>query len=112
MARSGVSAPRHDIAIFKALEKEDNAIIRMAGTKTLARHLWYLFEDTVGITLFDEELSLQEPSVTNDAAKRGVALVLEFTRSGRTKAEDQLQFFLQVVEGHLKEFLHRTNALS
>jgi hypothetical protein len=186
-ARSAVSAPRHDIAIFKALEEEDNAIIRKAGTKTLARHLWYLSEVNVGMALFDEELSLQEkesfvanmkavdgsedpsprlsalpdgmndmtvasfatkntkrffelldidtsffdedpanwkdsPSyqaglkrveglvVTNDAAERGVALVQEFTRSGRTKAEDQLQFLLQVVEAHRQEFPHRTKS--
>ena len=44
LARSAVSAPRHDIAIFKALEEEDNATIKIAGTKTMARHLWYLFE--------------------------------------------------------------------
>ena len=60
MARSAVSAPRNDIAIFKALKEDDNAIIRMIGTKTLARHLWYLFEVTVGMALLDEELSFQE----------------------------------------------------
>ena len=175
LARSAVSAPRHDIAISKALEEEDNTIIRMAETKTLTRHLWYLFEVTVGIAFFDEELSLQEnesfvanmtdpkiflqdskspdgiddmivasfstknikrffelldietrffdedpanwkdnPSyqaglkrveelcVTNDAAERGVALVLEFTRSGRTKAEDQLQLYVHVYKFNLK----------
>lgn len=48
--------------------------------------------------------------VTNDAAKRGVALVQEFTRNGRNKAEDQLQFLLQVVEGHRQEFPHRTKS--
>ena len=41
--------------------------------------------------------------VTNDAAERGVA--------SSTKAEDQLQFLLQVVEGHLKDIPHRTKAL-
>ncbi|XP_076057364.1 uncharacterized protein LOC143034906 [Oratosquilla oratoria] len=186
LARSAVSAPRHDIAIFKVLEEEDNEIVRKAGTKTLARHLWYLSKINVGMALFDEELSLQEkefvanmkavdgfeetsprlrtlpngmkdktvtsfatkntkrffelmnidtsffdedpanwkdnPSykaglqrveglvVTNDAAERGVALVQEFTKNGRTKAEDQLQFLLQVVEAHRREFLRRTKS--
>ena len=49
--------------------------------------------------------------VTNDAAERGVALIQEFTKCGKTKAEDQLQFLLQVVEGHLKDIPHRTMAL-
>ena len=41
-------------------KEEDNAIIRKAETKTLARHIWYLSEVAVGMALFDEELSLQE----------------------------------------------------
>ena len=49
--------------------------------------------------------------VTNDAAECGVALVQEFARSGRTNAEDHLQFLLQVVEDHLKEFPHRIKVL-
>ncbi|XP_076067742.1 uncharacterized protein LOC143040547 [Oratosquilla oratoria] len=36
--------------------------------------------------------------VTNDTAERGAALVQEFTKSGRTKAEEQLQFLLQIKE--------------
>lgn len=52
--------PLHDIAIFKALEEEDNEIVRKAGMKTLARHLWYLSENNIALVLFDEELSLQE----------------------------------------------------
>ena len=52
LARSAVSALRHDIAICRTLE-EDNAIIRKAGTKTLARHIWYLSEVTVGMALID-----------------------------------------------------------
>ena len=75
--------------------------------------------------LFDEDPSIWKDSpsyqggpkrveglcVTNDAAERGVTLVQEFTRSARIKAEDQLQFLLQVVEGHIKEFPHRTKPL-
>ena len=48
--------------------------------------------------------------VTNDCAERGVALVQEFTKSGRTKDEDQLQFLLQVVEDHRKKFPSRTKS--
>ena len=73
MSCSAVSAPRHGIAIFKALEEEDNAIIRKAGTKTLAHHLWYLSEVTVGMAHSDEELSLQgkESFVANTEAVDG-----------------------------------------
>lgn len=42
--------------------------------------------------------------VTNDMAERGVALVQEFTDTGRTKSEDQLQFLLQVVSQHRQEY--------
>ena len=186
-ARSAISAPRHDIALMKALEEDDNEIIRNSGTKALARHLWYLSEINVGMGLFDNELCNEEkqaftqnmktvagsdeilprlqalPSeikdktvssfankntnrffdllnidtsffnedpanwknnisyqagqqrvqgllVTNDCAERGVALVQEFTKSGRTKDEDQLQFLLQVVEDHRKKFPSRTKS--
>ena len=187
-APSAASAARHDLAFFKAMETETNEVIKKAGMKTLGRHLWYLSEVTIGIALFDEELSFDEkkqfvanmetvdgsddppprlrvpagglkettvasfatketqkcfellsidtsfceedptkwkdnPSyqaglkrvkglvVTNDMAERGVALVQEFTRTGRTKAEDQLQCLLQVVEGHRQQYPHRTKAL-
>ena len=52
LSRSAVSALRQDIDICKTLE-DDNAIIKKAGTKTLARHLWFLSEVTVGMALFD-----------------------------------------------------------
>ena len=59
-ARSAISAPRHDIALMKALEEDDNEIIRNSGTKALARHLWYLSEINVGMGLFDNELCNEE----------------------------------------------------
>ena len=148
-------------------------------TKTMTRHLWYLSEELVGLSLFDDDVKpnmkdeiaqaimhnekeapakkvtlalesvgdktlatfassntrslfaklkipdsfLQIPaaqwegnedyrtartlcrllSVTNDHAERGVALVQDF--SGRlTKDEDQLQYLLQVVFQHRKDF--------
>ena len=187
-ARCPVSAPRQDLTLFKALQEEDNEVIRNAGTKTLARHLWYLSEVTIGMALFDEEMPIDEkkafvanmktvggsenppsrikvapegmkdmnvasfatkntemffnlldidknfldedpatwrdiPSyqaglkrvkglvVTNDTAQRGVAVVQEFTRSGRAKQEEQLQFLLQVVEDHRKNFPRPTKTL-
>lgn len=37
-------------------------------------------------------------NVVNDTAERGVALIQDFTRAGRTRDEEQLQFMVQVVE--------------
>ena len=48
--------------------------------------------------------------VTIDAAERAWVALVRSLR-GVTKAEDQLQFLPQVVEGHIKEFPHRTKAL-
>ena len=44
--------------------------------------------------------------VTNDHAERGVALIQEFNRS-LTKEEEQLQFLLQVVTDHRRQFPNR-----
>ena len=42
--------------------------------------------------------------VVNDTAERGVALIQEFTKSGRTKSEEHLQFMLQIVEDNRSKF--------
>ena len=42
-------------------------------------------------------------AVVNDHAERGVALIEDFNRS-LTKDEEQLQFLLQVVADHRKQF--------
>ena len=46
---------------------------------------------------------VQNIKVTNDHAERGVALVQEFNRH-ITHDEDQLQFLLQVVSEHRRQF--------
>jgi len=43
-------------------------------------------------------------SVTNDHAKRGVALIQDAVQSGRFKSETQLQYVLQVIEKSLTKF--------
>lgn len=47
--------------------------------------------------------------VTNDAAERGVAMIHEFTKKGRTKTEDQLQAMVQIVEEHRRMFPSTAN---
>ena len=51
-----------------------------------------------------QSLALQARRVVNDAAERGVALVQEFAKSGRTKSEEHLQFLLQIVEDNRSKF--------
>lgn len=49
-------------------------------------------------------VTVQALPVVNDTAERGVALVQEFTKSGRTKSEEHLQFMLQIVEDNRSTF--------
>ena len=66
-ATCSAKAPRNDLHLYKALAKETNKAISESGLKVLKRHMWYLSEITVGLALFDDELSLEEKrnAVTN-----------------------------------------------
>lgn len=59
-APSAVQAPRRDLNLMKALlnYSATNSDISAATSETLKRHLWYLSEENVGLSLFDEEVSL------------------------------------------------------
>ena len=59
-APNAVQAPHHDLNLMKALLKysDTNFDISAATFETLKRHLWYLSEENVGLSLFDEEVSL------------------------------------------------------
>lgn len=59
-AVSPANAPRNVLDLYKGLVKETNKAIREAGLKALGCHMWYLSEVTVGLVLFDDELSLDE----------------------------------------------------
>ena len=53
---------------------------------------------------YQESLKLVKGlTVVNDRAERGVALIQDFTKK-LTKSEEQLQFLLQVVSDHRKQF--------
>ena len=177
-----VKAPHSDLCLLKSLKeyKTINEAISVVTTEKMARHLWYLSEELVGLSLFDDDIMpnikdqmveailqnenkeapakkitvslesldsktlptfassntrllfkrLKIPnsflhlpaaqweenedyqkarafckslSVTNDHAERSVALVQTF--SGHlTKDEEQLQYLLQVVSQHRKNF--------
>ncbi|KAG0729387.1 hypothetical protein GWK47_030410 [Chionoecetes opilio] len=54
------ASPRLSLTLIKELASHTNQAIRDAATKAFSRHLWYLSEVTVGLALFDEEVSIME----------------------------------------------------
>ena len=59
-APRAVQAPRRDLNLMKAIlnYRTTNPAISTATSETLQRHIWYLSEKLVGLTLFDEDVSL------------------------------------------------------
>ncbi|KAG0712093.1 hypothetical protein GWK47_002150 [Chionoecetes opilio] len=47
------AAPKSDLELMKALAAYPNRVIGKAARAKLAKHLWYLSEDLVGLALFD-----------------------------------------------------------
>ena len=52
-------APRTDLNLFKRLADHPNSVIRHAASNKIAKHLWYLSEVTVGLSLFDDGISVE-----------------------------------------------------
>ena len=61
-APSAACAPRTDLSLLKELSAHPHKAIKSAGTKAMARHLWHLSEVTVGLALFDDEVTNEEKS--------------------------------------------------
>ena len=59
-AHCSTSAPATDLALLKALAAYRDKEIGRASGKVMARHLWYLSEELVGLSLFDEATVVEE----------------------------------------------------
>ena len=54
-AHCSTSAPATDLALIKALAAyRDKEIGRASGKVMAARHMWYVSEELVGLSLFEE----------------------------------------------------------
>ncbi|KAG0710425.1 hypothetical protein GWK47_036988 [Chionoecetes opilio] len=73
-APSAVKSPRRDLNLMKALlnYSTTNSTISTATSEKLQRHLWYLSEELVGLTLFDEDVSLAMMRRMLESMKRPV----------------------------------------
>ncbi|KAG0720272.1 hypothetical protein GWK47_048864 [Chionoecetes opilio] len=54
------SAPATDLALLKALAAYRDKEIGRASGKVMARHMWYVSEELVGLSLFDEATVVEE----------------------------------------------------
>ena len=55
-----MSAPASDLRFLNKLSEFKNNDIRMVTTEAFRRHLWYLSEVTVGLALFDRNVTIEE----------------------------------------------------
>ena len=85
-AKDASVAARKDLTLLKELALHEDHMIKEVGTNAMNRHLWYLYEVTVGLALFDEGVTNNDklkmvsnmntvvgsprptPRLTNDAA--------------------------------------------
>ena len=60
-APSAIQAPRHDLILMKTFlhYKVINSSISKSTSEKLHRHLWYLSEENIGLSLFDAEVSIK-----------------------------------------------------
>ena len=67
-----VKAPNNDLCLLKSLDqyKIINNAISSATTEKFLRHLWYLSEELVGLSLFDDDVS---PSIKTEIVQRMLA---------------------------------------
>lgn len=68
-ARSIASAATNDLNLFNDLLafKRVSKVVSKEGVKTLQRHTWYLTEESIAFSLFDEDLPLAVRSAIADA---------------------------------------------
>lgn len=81
-ASSAIGAPNHDLTLFQSLinYKQIDAEIADAAIRKLQGHLWYLSEDLVALSFFDDAVpdyvklkmvrAIKERTGTNNAPKR------------------------------------------
>ena len=58
MIHSLIKAPRYDLILFKKLLQisSDNEIISSKGICGFRNHLWYIHEETIGVSLFVDQV--------------------------------------------------------
>jgi hypothetical protein len=112
-APSAVQAPRRDLNLMKALlnYSTTNSAISTATSEKLQRHLWYLSEELVGLTLFDEDVSLAMKRRMLESMKRQVddedeEPLKRCSRGLATLAVSQLDSFASPKTVRLFEKLH------
>lgn len=87
-----VKAPNQDLSFLKALKEYEkvDATISKASISKFIRHLWYLCEETVILSLFDEEVDTKTKTKminnlnrdeSSDSSKRYVRLKEEITQN-------------------------------
>lgn len=65
-----VRAPLNDLSFIRALSTFPNSKVATAGVKAMKRHLWFLSEELIGLTLFDDRVSHQQKQKIVDNLKR------------------------------------------
>lgn len=58
VAPIAASAPSNDLSLLKKIQSYNDKEISAVATKAFNRHLWYLSEELIGLSFFDEETSL------------------------------------------------------
>ncbi|KAG0715576.1 hypothetical protein GWK47_011636 [Chionoecetes opilio] len=111
-APSAVQAPRRDLNLMRALlnYSTTNSAISTATLEKL-RHLWYLSEELVGSTLFDEDVSLTMKRRMLESMKRQVEdedeePLKRYSQDLATLAVSQLDSFASPKTVRLFEKLH------
>ena len=101
-AHCSTSAPATDLALLKALAAYcDKEIGRASGT-VMARHLWYVSEELVGLSLFDEATAVEE--------KRAIASAMQ-ERLGEKNPPRRAHVALEAVEQRSLASFATTNSV-
>ncbi|KAG0711860.1 hypothetical protein GWK47_019706 [Chionoecetes opilio] len=69
-AHCSTSAPATDLALLKALAAYRDKEIGRASGKVMARHMWYVSEELVGLSLFDEATVVEEKRASVSAMQQ------------------------------------------
>ena len=83
-------APRTDLEMLKNLAEHENQLVKDAGIRTLSRHLWYISEVTVGLSLFDDSI----PTETKRKMVRNIQTV-EGRASPEPRSNKNAEYFLR-----------------
>jgi len=58
-APDAIEAPRRDLALVKSLLQLSNKAVSDATSQKMSKHLWYLFEEEVALSIFDDAVSFE-----------------------------------------------------